>query len=129
MSQRPIDYNALGQAQNGWHEGMMNYVIPYDFHQPMDSIDGDISAAAITACGLIELARVVPECEKALYLQPAIKMVKVLVEQYCNWNPEEDGILQGGAVSANRLDIPVIFGEYFFVEAIYKLNEFEPLFW
>lgn len=106
-----------------------DYVIPYDFRQPMDSTAGDTSAAAITACGLIELAKVVPECEKALYLQPAIKMIKVLVEQYCNWNSEEDGILQGGAVSANRLDIPVVFGEYFFVEAIYKLNGFEPLFW
>ena len=106
-----------------------DYVVPYDFRQAPDCTDGDTSAAAITACGLIELAKVVPENEKALYLKPAIKLVKVLVEQFCNWNPQEDGILQGGAVSAKSLNVAIIFGEYYFVEAIYKLIGMEPLFW
>ena len=106
-----------------------NYVAPYDFRQPDDFEGIDTSASAIAACGLIEIAKVVPDCEQSLYLRPAIKMLKALCEEHCNWSAEEDSILQNVASSAKKMNRPYIFGEYYFVEAFYKLKGFEPLFW
>lgn len=106
-----------------------DYVPQYDFRQPYDCKDVDTSAGAITACGLIELAKVVPECEKALYLNAAIKMVKALVERYCDWTENDDAILQGVAASSKVMNVSNVFGEYYLIEAIYKLKGFEPMFW
>lgn len=106
-----------------------DYVPAYDFRQAAESTDCDTSAGAIAACGLIEIAKQVPECEKSFYLNVAIKMLKALVERHCNWSMKEESILQGAAESSKRLNIPIIFGEYYLIEGIYKLKGFEPLFW
>lgn len=34
-----------------------------------------------------------PEPEKPLCEQSALKLLQAMEEQFCNWNPEEDGIL------------------------------------
>lgn len=106
-----------------------DYVPQYDFRQPLDCEDIDTSAGAIAACGLIEIAKLVPESEKALYLKAAIRIIKALTERYCDWTLEHEPILKGCAESYLRLNVPIIFGEYYYIEALYKLKGFEPLFW
>ena len=105
------------------------YVPQYDFRQTPDCKDIDTSAGAIAACGLIELAKLVPEYEKVIYLRAAIEIMKALEKDYCDWSLETDAVLQGVAEGPKRLNVTLIFGEYFFAEAIYKLKGFEPLFW
>ena len=105
------------------------YVPQYDFRQMPDCKDIDTSAGAIAACGLIELAKLVPEYEKAIYLRAAIEIMKALEKDYCDWSLETDAVLQGVAEGPKRLNVTLIFGEYFFTEAIYKLKGFEPMFW
>ena len=106
-----------------------DYVAPYDFRQSDECDWVDTSASAIAVCGLIEIAKAVPDCEQPLYLNPAIKMLRALCEKHCNWTMEEDSILQNVASSAKKMNRPYIFGEYYFIEAFYKLKGFEPLFW
>ena len=71
-----------------------------------------------------------PEFEKKMYMQAAINMMKAMVDNHCDWSEEEQAILQNcSGAYRGEIHIPYIFGEYYFVEAMYKLKGFEPLFW
>jgi len=105
------------------------YIPPYDFRQPAETDFLDTSAGTIAACGLIELAKQVEEQEKAMYLKCAIKMLQALEKKHCVWSLEDEAILQNVAISPKTQNVSGICGEYFLVEAIYKLKGFEPLFW
>ncbi|MGN0149883.1 MAG: glycoside hydrolase family 88 protein [Clostridia bacterium] len=111
-----------------------DWVIPIDFRQPEEPKLIDTTAAAIAACGLIEIAKNVGEHEQKLYLTPAIKMLKLLDEKYCNYTLEEQSIVQMGSEAyrleaPEKIHMPIIYGDYFFTEAIYKLKGFDMLFW
>jgi len=108
-----------------------DYVPPCDFRSPKEPEYKDTTAGVCTACGLIEIARNVPEYEKELYLNAAIKMLKAIGERYCNWSNDEDSIVQMGteAYHYGGKNIPIIYGDYYFIEAIYKLKSNDKLFW
>ena len=108
------------------------YIPQSDFRAPKEPAIIDTTAGAIAACGLIEIANNVPEFEKDMYLNAAIKILKALEENYCDWNTETDSILQMGTEAYGRergRHIPIIYGDYYFAEAIYKLKGFDMLFW
>ena len=74
----------------------------------------------------------VSDGEKHLYLAAALKLLQALEVNYCNWTLEEQSILQHGVESYTEERLtgkPIIYGDYYFTEAIYKLKGFEPLFW
>lgn len=107
-----------------------NWLPKTDFRAPSPSCD--TTAGAIAACGLIEIAKVVPEEEKHLYITSALNILRVLEENYCDWTDEEQSILQHGVESYTEERLKgrsIIYGDYYFAEAIYKLKGFEPLFW
>ena len=107
------------------HDG---FVPKADFMQPNDQID--TSAGAIAACGLIEIAKVVPERESKLYMQSAISIMKALTEKHCDWSDKVDSILQDNSGCwGKEVHIPAMYGEYYYVEAMYKLKGFEKFFW
>lgn len=101
-----------------------------DFRSPEEPVYYDSTAGAIAACGLIEIAKNVPEHEKKMYIVSAIKLLKSLESDFCNWEENEDSILAGGTemytTGSNR---PIIYGDYFFTEAILKLRGSEFLPW
>lgn len=109
------------------------YIPLVDFRAPEDPVIIDTTAAACAACGLIEIAKNVGEYEKKTYLNAAIKILKALEEQYCNWSENEDSILQMGTEAYVCREwgkhVPIIYGDYYFIEAIYKLRGNEMLFW
>ena len=96
-----------------------------DFRQPAEPVHYDSTAAAIAACGMLEIAEHVPEFEKALYKNGAINMMKATMEKFCNWDPEYDSILGGGSVAyhreADQIEVPIIYGDYFMIEFILRL--------
>lgn len=109
-----------------------DYLPKCDFRSPNEPVIYDSTAGAIAACGLLEIAKNVPEHEKKIYFNAAVKMLKALEENFCNWEEDEDSILQMGTEAYHREEgkhIPIIYGDYYFVEAIYKLKGNTTLFW
>jgi len=107
-----------------------DFVPNCDFRSPKEPIYKDTTAGVIAACGLIEIARSVPEFEKELYLNAAIKILKATEEKYCDWSENEDSILQMGTVAYNQeQNMPIIYSDYYFIEAILKLKNMDVLFW
>jgi len=110
-----------------------DYLPLCDFRAPAEPVIYDSTAGAIAACGLIEIAKQVDELEKPIYINAAMKILKAMEEKFCDWSEEEDSILQMGTEryhgkNGKGIHIPIIYGDYFFVEALYKLrgNEFIP---
>ena len=109
-----------------------DYLPRCDFRSPAEPVVYDSSAGACAACGLIEIAKAVPELEKPIYLRAALNMLKAMNERFCDWNFDTDFILGFGTelygIESKR-HMPIIYGDYFFVEAIYKLKGFDFLLW
>lgn len=99
-------------------------IIPVDFRQPKEPRWEDSTAAAIAACGLIEIAKQVPELEKDMYMSAALKLLKALDEKRCDWTTECDCILKNCTAAYNRKEhhFNIIYGDYYFMEAIFKLK-------
>ena len=104
-----------------------------DFRCPDEPVIYDSTAGACTACGLLEIARLVPEHEKKLYLNAAMNLLKAMEKNFCNWTEEEQSILQMGTEAyfcrPQGKHAAIIYGDYYFIEAIYKLKGFDMLFW
>ena len=96
----------------------------------MQEVYYDSSAAAIAACGMIEIAKAVPEFEKDIYLNAAIKTLKALDKDFCCYDESDDAIVQWGTVmytaAQNR---NLVYADYFYAEALLKLKGSEFLPW
>jgi unsaturated chondroitin disaccharide hydrolase len=108
-----------------------NGLIPVDFRQPEKPLYEDSSAAAIAACGLIEIAKYVGNYEKGTYLAAALRLLKSLDEKRCDWTENGDCIVQNctGAYHAKEHHFPMVYGDYFFIEAFFKLAEVDIFIW
>ena len=104
-----------------------------DFRAPAQPVKYDSTAAMCACCGLLEIAKHVGEHEKPLYVNAAMKILQSCEAAFCNWNPYEDGIMYGGAASyhGNGYDAStaIIYGDYFFVEALLRLEGQSFLIW
>lgn len=108
-----------------------DYIPRADFRAPDETII-DTTAGACAACGLIELAKNVGQYERKMYLNAALKILKALEKDYCDFTIDEDSVLQMGTEAYCRehgKHMPIIYGDYFFAEALYKLRGNELLFW
>ncbi len=87
----------------------------------------DSSAAAIAASGLLDLERQTKSTERALvYRQTALAMLDALVrpDYLADQTPGWEGILKHGVYHTAKnlgVDESVMWGEYFFVEALTKV--------
>lgn len=108
-----------------------NGLIPVDFRQPKEPAWEDSTAAAIGACGLIEISRHVGELEQELYRNAAVKLLKTLEEKRCNWGKENDCILEKCTASyhSQEHEFNIIYGDYYFMEAIFKLKGNDVFLW
>jgi len=107
------------------------YIPRVDLKAP--ALEHDTTAGAIAASGLIELANCVEEDEKHIYMEAAIKILRAMEEMYCDWSVKEESVLQQGVEKyfpeEYRKGHSIIYGDYFFTEAILKLKRNEYLFW
>ena len=100
-----------------------DFVVPLDFRAPAEPVYYDTTAAALFACGLIEISKAVPELEKKTYLSAALKILKVLDERFCDYSDEKDAILMMGSEAYfGGQNMPIIYGDYYYTEAILKLK-------
>ena len=98
-----------------------------DYRQPETPLKYDSTAAMITACGLLEIASHVGEHEKRFYTEAAYRILRACDKKFCNWDPEKDSIVDGGTFfyhdpSGENTEIPIIYGDYYFIEAILRLK-------
>ncbi len=106
------------------------YVPLVDFRAPKEPVLYDTTAGAIAACGLLELAEHV-ENEKDTYIGNAKRLIGAIDEKWCDYNPDTDGIVDGGSVSyhASKHHEKIIYGDYFFIEAVLRLMGKDFLIW
>ncbi len=107
-----------------------NGCVPVDYDQAADCSWEDDTAAAITACGLLELERQVGD-EGDRYHECAMKLLRFLAEERCDWSEDTDPLLTrcSAAYHDKFHDFPIIYGDYYFTEAILKLCDKELFLW
>lgn len=108
-----------------------------DFRAPTEPAYYDTTAGVIAACGLIELGKILPSSEGGLYTSAAVKMLRAISGEYLDTEPENDCLILGGSVryplteedlKKDVIHKNIIYGDYFFVEALLKLvgSDFNP---
>lgn len=102
--------------------------VPYwDFRLPVaeEEAPRDSSAAAVAAAGLLELAEALSESDEgAEFKREAEAILRSLYENYGAWEQDEEGLLLHGTGYCMKgyADTPLIFGDYYFVEALRRLK-------
>jgi len=107
-------------------------VVPWDFDaplsedaEPLSRTQVDTSAAAIAAVGLLNLAELsTGAARRRAYLDCALRTVQSLTGNYLGTGDDGwEGILRGGVYHVYKnlgVNESVMWGEYFFVEALQK---------
>ncbi|MNP09306.1 Unsaturated glucuronyl hydrolase [compost metagenome] len=108
-----------------------NGIIPVDFRQPEESGLMDDTAAAIAACGLIEIAKAVGGYESRSFLTAALKLLRTLDESRIDWSTDTDHFLLygSGAYHSQMHHHAIIYGDYYFMEALFKLKGNDLFLW
>ena len=113
-----------------------NYLPLVDFCAPAEPVYYDSTAGVCTACGLLEIAKYVSEEESRYYTEAAINILKACDEHFCNYEENEDALVLMGTEryphnenEMRGLHIPIIYGDFFFVEALCKLKGREFFIW
>lgn len=109
------------------------YVPLLDFKAPCEPVYYDSTAGVITACGLIEIAKHL-ENDGQKYFDAAMKTLKATEEKCCCFDENTDYIVDMGSVHYPRegkapVHIPIIYGDFFFTEALCKICGKDFLIW
>jgi unsaturated chondroitin disaccharide hydrolase len=105
-------------------EEKYDYKTPVDFRQPAIPVRYDSTAGCCAACGLLEIADILGDIEGKTYRNAAERLIHVTDELFCNWNRERDGIVDYGTAayhSKTANHVPIIYGDYYFIEAVFRL--------
>jgi unsaturated chondroitin disaccharide hydrolase len=110
-----------------------DYVPKVDFRAPEEPVCWDTTAGMCAACGLLEIAKHVGVNERALYVNGALNILKATDQRFCNWDPEIDSIVDNGTGSyhgrGGDYAVPIIYGDYFLIEAVLRLKNSDFLIW
>lgn len=108
--------------------------VPFaDFKAPADiNLHKDSSAAATAASGLLVLSRLVTEAEGEFFRRSAERIIASLYDNYTDWEGDE-ALIKKGCVAFHEkdpalLETSLIYGDYYFLEALMQLNGYEELF-
>ncbi|MDR0525497.1 MAG: glycoside hydrolase family 88 protein [Spirochaetaceae bacterium] len=101
------------------------FIPPIDFRGPREPETKDSSAGTIAASGLLQLADLVDASERQFYTDAALGILKAIDETCCDWDPARDSIVQEGSCAyhckSEERHIPLIYGDYFFIEGAHRL--------
>ena len=112
------------------HPNLPEDKVPYwDFDAPATpSRPRDVSAAAITASALYELAQYVPQ-KKDYYILSADQMLKSLSEIYASKPGENKGFLLGHSTGSfphhSEIDVPINYADYYYLEALVRQSNYK----
>jgi len=113
-----------------------DYLPLVDFCAPAEPIYYDSTAGVCAACGMLEIAKCVSEEESRRYTQEAINILRAIDEHFCNYEENQDALVLMGSeryphteAAMAGVHIPIIYGDFFFVEALCKLKGREFFVW
>ncbi|WP_027217262.1 glycoside hydrolase family 88 protein [Butyrivibrio fibrisolvens] len=130
---RCADFFAKNTPQNGR--------IPVDFRQPAEPDYTDSCAASIGASGLLLLARTLRNEGKDIidgaesvadrYEETALRILHYLTDNDSDFDPETDNILRSctAAYHDKEHEFPIIYGDYYLIEAIFRITGEETYIW
>ena len=104
-----------------------------DFQQPAGVERIDNIAAACAACALIELSRIPQVARAQTYLDAAERMLRALDSLCADYTENTAGVLQKCTAAYHDdgagTHINIVYGDYFFAEALAKLQGSDPMLW
>ncbi|MHA0858445.1 glycoside hydrolase family 88 protein [Paenibacillus sp. CMAA1364] len=113
-----------------------DHVVYWDFDAPVNAeTKRDSSASAITACGILELLKVLPaDHESREMLEQGLELtMKGLAENYYTLGkPDAQGLLERGSYSVREDNSPddyVIWGDYYYLEALMRIEKGHKGYW
>lgn len=121
---------AIGLADK-YLERLPNDGIPFwDFDDPkIPNAPKDASAAAVAACGLLELSGLVKDDElKEKYFKRAKGFIETLSSTAYLSNETNQALLlhsTGHHPKGSEIDVPIIYADYYFMEALLRLKRIE----
>jgi unsaturated chondroitin disaccharide hydrolase len=112
-----------------------DYLSPIDFCQPKDKKWYDATAQAIVASGLTDIAKFLPEEEGGKYAEVAVRMLRAMEENFLSYDPDRDDMVRCGTIRyphvlgaeteeeaiKKLVHVSIIYGDFFYTEAILKL--------
>ncbi|WP_320128518.1 glycoside hydrolase family 88 protein [uncultured Sphaerochaeta sp.] len=108
------------------------YVPVIDFKAPLEPKRDDTTAALCAVCGMLELAKQTQGTEAQYWQENAEKILLASCDKWADYNPCTDGILGGGTVAYHNPEyqqVPIIYGDYFLIEALVRLEGKDFLLW
>lgn len=102
----------------------------WDFDDPaIPNAPKDVSAAAVAACGMLELALVLDdEVAKEKYKNAAKMLIEnVATDKYMSHDTNYAMLLHstGHHPRGTEIDVPIIYADYYFMEALLRLKKME----
>ncbi len=131
--------NAAKQIANYFIANCSDDWLPrVDFRAPSEPVYYDSTAGACAACGMLELAKRLPENEGGMYAHGAINILKAMGDKFANFDPATDDMIGYGTVrypapphkvENSGIHKSIIYADFFYTEAILKLLGDEFLAW
>ncbi len=111
-----------------------DYICYWDLIFTEGNEERDSSAAAIAACGLLELSKRMPDRNenKSIYENAALHIVQSLVNNYSTAKVDSNGLILHSVYNKNSnkgVDECSIWGDYFYFEALVRLSKDWKLYW
>ena len=112
------------------------YLPVIDFFAPQEPVYYDSTAGVCAACGLIEIAKCLSGEQAEYYMGEAINILKATDAHFCSYADDQDALVLMGSNRypreeklLNGVHTPIIYGDFFFVEALMKLKGSDFLIW
>lgn len=110
-----------------------DHVPAWDFRVPEELLNlRDSSAGSCAACGLLLLSAQLDGADAAVYETGAVRILESLYKNYGAWEVKEEGLLLHGTSNypqGTNIDVPLIYGDYYFVEGLARLKGLDTLCW
>ena len=118
------------------HSKKTGYVPVIDFLAPEEPVYYDSTAGLCAASGMLEIAKYVSEEESVKYTEGALKILRAIDEMCCNYEEDEDALVLMGSERYpsqegyyKGVHIPIIYADFFFTEALFKLKGNDFFIW
>lgn len=106
----------------------------WDLYYTQDDVQRDTSAASIAVCGMLEMSDILPITDpyKEIYRNAALRILDSLSRNYRTQADQDTmGLLEAGVyqMSGKGVNEPTIWGDYFYMEALWRLHGSFRRFW